>query len=39
MLTVVLSFLLACETEHHLQKSGAPQKPAVTEKVVVYSGR
>ena len=40
MLAVVLSFLLACETEPSSPEIvEAPQKPAVTEKVVVYSGR
>ena len=41
MLAVVLSFLVACETEQSSTPAvvEVPEKPAVPEKVVVYSGR
>ena len=41
MLAVVLSFLVACETEQPSTPSvvEALEKPEVAEKVVVYSGR
>ena len=41
MLTVILSFLVACETEQSSTPTvvEVPEEPAVAEKVVVYSGR